>query len=379
MSNVTDVTDVNVGFLGARGQFEEDHAPAYKEQEDQGVRMVAVADLDFPRAQEMAEAFGIPDAYPSLDDMLAGEPRLDALVIAVPTRFHAPLAVQALNAGVNVFVEKPMAIDYPSALEMAETARTNDRVLWPSAQYRYMAELPVALVRERELGRVQLVRAEWLRRRGIPDRATFISSELAGGGAGMDLLPHLLAVVLPALGMPQPLHASARAWSTLGRRMHGLRFQVEERLAGVVDLDDGTRLEVDVAWAAHMRTEERLAITFDGAEATLDVPLLTGQPHTAGFDPSRQHGEAVMHGDLAGMPISRTLRSPGHPRSVWECIQAQTRGFLTAVRAQRAGEAGSPALDRAAEFLELGVLTQRIIALLYRSAMTGGRVATPVE
>jgi predicted dehydrogenase len=369
--------EVNVAAVGTRTQWEEDHAPAYAELEGEGVRVKALADLDVDWARAMARRFGIPAAYGSLAELLAAERDLHAVVLAVPNAAHAPEAHRALDAGVNVFVEKPMAIDYPTALAMAEKAQSVGRVLWVSEQYRYMAGVPSAIVGPGgELGPVQQIRAEWLRRRGIPDRATFIRKQLSGGGAGMDLVPHLLSVVLPPLGMPQPVQVSARWWNTLGRRAHEEEFEVEDRLQGIVDFVNGVRLEIDVAWAVNMAEDERVRVTFHGPDAALDIPLLTGQPHTPGFDPGRQSGDLVLHKDFAGVAASLPVKSTGWPRPVWDCIRDQTGDFVQAVRAQVNGETESPALRRAEESLELGLLGMRILSAMYESAASGGRQVT---
>jgi predicted dehydrogenase len=356
--------EVNVAFLGAGIQLLEDHGPAYQELAGEGVRLAAVADTDLARARTMAERFGVPAAYGSLGELLAAQRDLHALVIAVPNAAHAPMAIQASNAGLHVFVEKPMAIDSANAVAMAEAARRRRRLLWVSSQYREMVPIPTAMILEGDIGRVQVVRARWFRQ-DIPGKATFNRRDLAGGGAGVDLIPHLLAVALPALGLPEPTAASARMWQDRGRRAHGPAFEVEDRLQGVVDLTGGTRLVIDVGWGSDISD---VAVTFEGAEGTLDVPLLTGQPHTPGYEPGPQRAEPVWHRNVGGTPLSLPVTSPGHPRSVWACIQAQTRGFVQAIRRHAAGDTASAEVRRADETVALGLLTMRILDLLYESA-----------
>lgn len=360
--------EVNVACLGAGIQLVEDHGPAYQELANEGVRLAAVADTDLARAQLMAERLGIPAAYGSLDALLAAERNLHVLVIAVPNAAHASMAIQASNAGLHVFVEKPMATDSAHAVAMADAARRRGRLLWVSSQYREMVPVPTAMILAGDVGRVQVVRARWFRQ-DIPGKATFIQRDLAGGGAGVDLIPHLLAVALPALGLPEPTAASARMWRDRGRRAHGPAFEVEDRLQGVVDLRGGTRLVLDVGWGSDISD---VAVTFEGAEGTLDVPLLTGQPHTPGYEPGLGRGEPVWHRNLGGTLTNLTVRSPGHPRTVWACIQAQTRSFVQAIRRHAAGETASAEVRRADETVALGLLTMRILDRLYESAEAEG-------
>lgn len=72
------------------------------------VRLAAVADPDPERRDRAAEAFGAAGRYPDAAAMYAGE-RLDAVLICVGPRHHPALVRQALDAGLHVWVEKPLA------------------------------------------------------------------------------------------------------------------------------------------------------------------------------------------------------------------------------------------------------------------------------
>ena len=353
--------EVNIGFVGAGIQFEEDHGPAYSEQE--GVRLVAIADLDIDLAGARADRYGMA-AYSSLDEMLDREPQLDAIVVAVPNAWHAPLARLALKARKHVFVEKPMAFDYAAAAAMAKAADTAGRLLWVSQQYAYMWDVPAAMATA-GLDPTQLVVAKFMMKDGIPDRPHFFTMRTAGGGPGMDYGPHLLSVVLPALGMPEPRQAIARTWNNAGIRERGDAFQVEDHLWGAVDFGEGgPLLEIDVAWAG---SEEKVGVIFHGSGWSLEVPLLTGQPHTPGSVPDQGGELALRRHD------SDPLTLADRPRVVWDCILAQTADFVAGVRAHAARQVTSDAYKRAEESLRLGLLSTRIIGGLYQSARSAGR------
>ncbi|MDH4174950.1 MAG: Gfo/Idh/MocA family oxidoreductase, partial [Betaproteobacteria bacterium] len=82
------------------------------------VSIVGIADPDQPKAREMAARHGNPGVYSSLAGMLAAA-KPDVVHILTPPALHAPLAIEALEAGCHVFVEKPMA----------ETAEDCDRMM----------------------------------------------------------------------------------------------------------------------------------------------------------------------------------------------------------------------------------------------------------
>ncbi len=80
-----------------------------------------------PARRAMAEQLGLEtaqDIRQVLDD-----PTIDAVLIATPTSMHAPQTLAALAAGKHVLVEKPMALDLPTAQQMAERARAVGKVL----------------------------------------------------------------------------------------------------------------------------------------------------------------------------------------------------------------------------------------------------------
>ncbi|AXK37427.1 dehydrogenase [Streptomyces armeniacus] len=86
-----------------------------------GVDEVVVADADTRRAHELAERPGAGlVAAPGVEDMYAAGP--DGVVIAAATSAHAVLLHRALDAGVPVFCEKPVALDVPGTLSVAERA-----------------------------------------------------------------------------------------------------------------------------------------------------------------------------------------------------------------------------------------------------------------
>ncbi|MEZ4414615.1 MAG: Gfo/Idh/MocA family oxidoreductase [Gemmatimonadota bacterium] len=91
----------------------------------EGVTRVGVYDTDRARAATVSEQLGVP-AFDSLEELLA---RLDAVVVATPTHSHESVACAALERGVHVFIEKPIAPSLASADRILEAAaRTQAQV-----------------------------------------------------------------------------------------------------------------------------------------------------------------------------------------------------------------------------------------------------------
>ncbi|MCP4814676.1 MAG: Gfo/Idh/MocA family oxidoreductase, partial [Planctomycetaceae bacterium] len=67
----------------------------------------AIASRDLGKAQQAAEALGIPRAYGSYEELLA-DPEIEAVYNPLPNHLHVPVSIQALEAGKHVLCEKPI-------------------------------------------------------------------------------------------------------------------------------------------------------------------------------------------------------------------------------------------------------------------------------
>jgi predicted dehydrogenase/nucleoside-diphosphate-sugar epimerase len=115
---------VRVGLVGA-GYVSTYHARALRSLPF--VDIVGIADLDQLRAEALAAQFSIPRIYPSLEAM--GEALPNVIHILTPPATHAPLALQAMDMGCHVFVEKPLAETAADCDRMIDFARRRGLVL----------------------------------------------------------------------------------------------------------------------------------------------------------------------------------------------------------------------------------------------------------
>jgi predicted dehydrogenase len=89
-----------------------------------GVELVAIVDANFAKAQQLAGEHG-GQAFASLDAM----PPVDAAVVATPTVTHEDIAGRLLHAGVDVLVEKPIAVTAAAGERLARAAEEQGRIL----------------------------------------------------------------------------------------------------------------------------------------------------------------------------------------------------------------------------------------------------------
>jgi predicted dehydrogenase len=97
----------------------------------------------------------------------------DAVLVTAPVAAHAPLAVQALEAGRHVLVEKPFAPTVAEAVKVVEVAHAVGRTLMVSQNYRFYpaARAAARLIHERQLGRLGFVRVDFRRWANGPGRS----------------------------------------------------------------------------------------------------------------------------------------------------------------------------------------------------------------
>src|SRR5262245_1317708 len=99
-------------------------------------------------------------------------PGLDAVVIATPDHWHAPIAIEALNAGKDVYVEKPLTLRMEEGPKIIRAARLNNRICQVGAQQRsgtHYIQARDEYIRTGKLGKINLVRTWWFDGGGNPN------------------------------------------------------------------------------------------------------------------------------------------------------------------------------------------------------------------
>ena len=142
---------IGAGMWGARA-----HLPALIAA---GVDVVALADPDVDRVEEVAEQFGIRQTFADGGTLLAQVDKLDAVVIATPTDTHRDLVLAACERGVHVLCEKPLAYDLAQAREMVAALNARGLVGKLGFLFRFspVVERMKQLVDEGYIGDVQLL------------------------------------------------------------------------------------------------------------------------------------------------------------------------------------------------------------------------------
>ncbi len=131
------------------------------------VEIVALADVDQNELQRVAAEHGVAQTFTSFRDLLA-LPEIQAVDVCLHNNFHAPVSIAAMEAGKDVFCEKPMAGTYRDALAMYDAAQRLGRRLAIQNVMLFSPEIKAArrLIDAGMIGRPYYGRAVGFRRRG---------------------------------------------------------------------------------------------------------------------------------------------------------------------------------------------------------------------
>lgn len=247
-------------------------------------KLVAVADSHLGRALALADRHGAEHVFDDAAPLLASD-AVDAVYIAVPNRFHAPLARAALEAGKHTLLDKPFALSLAEARSVVAVAEASGRHFMLGMNQRFTREVQTAraLVARGALGEVYHVKAHWRRREGIPRIGSwFTHLSEAGGGSLLDIGVHMLDAALFVLDDFDAVSVSGVTSAKFGTR--GLAeidwgeseaeddvFDVEDFATALVRFASGTTLALDAAWAMHQAMPSAMNIELFGTEAGYSV------------------------------------------------------------------------------------------------------------
>lgn len=271
------MSSLNFGFLGA-GQIAHHSAAIIKNHPKATLR--AAQDTNPARLGELCAAYGIPKSYATAEQLFA-DSSIDAVYIATPNKFHAPLSIQALEAGKHVILEKPFAMNYAEALQVAEAARRTGRTFTLGMNMRFSPthQQIKAIVERGDLGEIYHAKAYWFRRSGIPKLGTwFGNKELSGGGCLYDIGVHLLDLCLYVTDNFKPVSVSGATYTKFGHLGRGeggwgksdrteTKFDVEDFATGLIRFENGMTVSLDVSWACHAEESNRHDVHLYGTEA----------------------------------------------------------------------------------------------------------------
>ena len=323
------------------------------------IDVVAASDI-YDRAKFRArELVGLAerDVHHAYEDLLARDD-VDAVVIATPDHWHARMAIDAMRAGKDVYLEKPMSRTIPEARDIAETARETGRVLQVGSQWVSDPAYGEAreIIQSGLIGPVVMAQSsyssnhvsgvwqyhvdeeansstvDWKRFLGGAPEQPFSGERFFrwrkywdfSGGIGTDFLYHRLSPLLYAVGPRFPLRVSAHGGIYLFRNR-----QVPDTYSTTIEYED---MVVNLVGSCGSQ-----------ASNTLHGPALFGQlaavsitPGWVEARPERLYSEQFR--DRTGKEILRvevdnrdqqTART-AHMRNFLECVRTRAKPVFDA-------------------------------------------------
>ncbi len=220
---------ISVGVIGC-GHWGPNHIRVFSQLAD--VQCLMCADIDEARLKAVNGMF--PSVEVTKDHrVLLADPRIDAVCIAAPTKFHYQFTKEALAAGKHVLCEKPLAMTYEECMDLKALAEKAKKILMVGHVFVFNAG--IRWVREYiasgELGRIYYAHSE----------RTNLGPFRYDVNALWDLAPHDIAIFDHLMG-EAAVSASARGLKCLGNKLDDLAF-------ATLDYPDGKLVNVHVSWA----------------------------------------------------------------------------------------------------------------------------------
>jgi predicted dehydrogenase len=241
--------------------------------------VVAAHDLNTERLEALCSSFSIKRGYADIDALLEDN-SVDAVYIAVPNKYHALLAKQALEAGKHVILEKPFAMNLAEAEDVAKAVESSGRAFMLGMNYRFIEDHQKirTCVNNGALGEIYHVKSVWFRRSGIPKLGTWFGEKaMAGQGCLYDIGVHMLDLCLYTIGNFEPVSVSGVTYTKFGNRGLGecdwgysdredTIFDTDDFASAFIRLANGTTVSLDVAWACHQENSQLYNVTLYGTE-----------------------------------------------------------------------------------------------------------------
>ncbi|MEI7641297.1 MAG: Gfo/Idh/MocA family oxidoreductase [bacterium] len=266
---------LRVGIIGAGKIARTLHAPGFKAA--QGCVLTGVCSGTMEKAKTLAAEFDIPNIFKNYKLMIASK-SVDAVAICTPNYLHAPVAIYALEHGVNVFVEKPMALSVKEIKKMISTATENKCLLAVNHNWRFnpAAYELRAQIQAGVIGKVESLRGK-LGYSGFehwrPGSIWFTDFAQSGGGASVDLGVHIYDLIRFVTG---------KEAQTIGAQMSSMTkgMKVDDNFTAVVKFTDGTTGEFEASWTARPSEMsmtlygQKGKVVFDGINKTVEICIV---------------------------------------------------------------------------------------------------------
>lgn len=236
-------------------------------------QVVGIADVSPELCRKAAQCAPKARLVSSLPELLDMD--LDGVVIATPNALHPRQCVQALERGVAVFCQKPLARTAAETAAIVDAAKAADRLLGVDLSYRHLEGIQKirALKRLGALGDCYAAELVFHNAYG-PDKPWFYDINQAGGGCVLDLGIHLVDLGMWMFDFPKVTNVSSRLYQA-GVALSG-REASEDYAEARIDLEGGASLRVACSWKLHAGRDAVIEAAFYGTQGAAALTNVDG-------------------------------------------------------------------------------------------------------
>lgn len=315
-------------------------------------RLTHCCDIDPDRMKRLAEQFGL---QPATWGEVLGNASIEAVTLCTPSGMHAAQAIEALEAGKHVILEKPMDVTVEACDRLLAAAAASDRRVGVISQHRFD---PASVVARGVLDRGELgpliavdVRVPWYRTQQYYDSGDWRGTwEMDGGGCLMNQGIHTVDLMLWLAGPVERVYARARTAAHRG-------IEVEDLVCATIEFENGAIGSLTASTAMYPGFPARLGL--HGVKGSLIIEgdalhtlaiegkaTVTGKVATA-------HARQVASGGTraATEEVDKAAVAPAEEWAWGDAHRTQLDDFIRACREGRAPAIGGPEGRAAVAFI----------------------------
>lgn len=254
--------ELGFGIIGC-GMISNWHADAISEID--GAKLICVSDVNEKARADFAKKYNV-NTYESVEDLL-GNSEVDIVCICTPSGLHAPLAVQAANAGKHIVIEKPMAINLKEVDEIISACETNKAKMTVISQFRFtdaVCKLKDAIDRG-ILGKIVMgdIYMKFYRSQQYYDKGGWKGTwKMDGGGALMNQGIHGIDLLQYVMGPVKSVFAHIR---TLARKI-----EAEDTASALLEFENGALGVIQGTTSIYPGLPRRLEVNGDKGTIILE-------------------------------------------------------------------------------------------------------------
>ncbi len=273
-----------IGIIGCGGIANNKHLPALAKLADM-CEVAAFCDIIEERAKTAAQKYGTENAKVYADyKALLEDKSIDVVHVLTPNVSHAPISVDAFEAGKHVMCEKPMAHSTVDAQNMLDAWKKSGKKFTIGYQNRFRPEVSMLKksCEKGELGDIYFAKAYAIRRRGVPTWGVFPNKALQGGGPLIDIGTHALDMTLWMMDNYDVSSVTGSVFYKLGSLKQATEgnafgpwdpqtYEVEDSAFGFIKLAGGATIILQASWAINLRESREASTTLCGTLAGAEI------------------------------------------------------------------------------------------------------------